>query len=327
MTRRGRLTLDEYEAGIRAHDRAVLARAITLIESRDDEDAALAQELLTRVLPLTGRSRRIGITGVPGVGKSTFIDTLGTKLTREGHQVAVLAVDPSSSVSGGSILGDKTRMARLSVDPKAFIRPSPSGLTPGGVARRTRETLLLCEAAGFDVVLVETVGVGQGETAVAQMVDTFLVLLLPGSGDELQGIKKGILELADIIAVNKADGDNVDRARLALGDLKSALRYLSPRTPEWKTQVLSLSGLTGEGLDELWKTVEAHRAALQASGALQTQRSTQQLSWMWSLITERLEHRFRANPQVAAQIEAVERQVREGTLTPVLAATQLLMKT
>jgi LAO/AO transport system kinase len=324
MTRRGRLSLDEYEAGIRAHDRAVLARAITLIESRDEDDGVLAQELLTRVLSLTGKARRIGITGVPGVGKSTFIDTLGTKLTSAGHQVAVLAVDPSSSVSGGSILGDKTRMARLAVDPNAFIRPSPSGLTPGGVARRTRETLLLCEAAGFDIVLVETVGVGQGETTVAQMVDTFLVLLLPGSGDELQGIKKGILELADIIAVNKADGDNVDRARLALGDLKSALRYLLPRAPEWKTQVLSISGLTGDGLDELWKTVEAHREALESSGAFVSQRNSQQLLWMWSLIGEGLEQRFRSAPAISTQLAQVEQQVLGGKLTPTLAATRLL---
>ena len=323
MTRR-RLSLDAYEAGVRAGDRAVLAQAITLVESHNDDDARLAQELLTRLLPLTGKARRIGISGVPGVGKSTFIDSLGTKLTREGHKVAVLAVDPSSSVSGGSILGDKTRMARLSVDPNAFIRPSPSGLTPGGVARRTRETLLLCEAAGFDVVLVETVGVGQGETTVAQMVDTFLVLLLPGSGDELQGIKKGILELADVIAVNKADGDNVDRARLALADLKSALRYLAPRTPEWKTQVLTISGLNGDGLEELWKTVEAHRQALEASGALANHRATQQLAWMWSLIVEGLEHDFRANPTIAALLAETERQVVNGALSPSLAAMQLL---
>lgn len=323
MTRR-RLSVDAYEAGVRSGDRAVLAQAITLIESHRQEDGALAQELLTRLLPLTGNARRVGITGVPGVGKSTFIDALGTKLTREGHKVAVLAVDPSSSVSGGSILGDKTRMARLSVDPSAFIRPSPSGLTPGGVARRTRETLLLCEAAGFDVVLVETVGVGQGETTVAEMVDTFLVLLLPGSGDELQGIKKGILELADIIAVNKADGDNVDRARLALADLQSALRYLAPRAPEWKTQVLSMSGLTGAGLDGLWETVGAHREALETSGAFTAQRNRQQLSWMWSLIREGLEQRFRAAPAIAAQLADVECQVLGGQLTPTLAATRLL---
>ncbi len=323
MTRKGRLTVDEYEAGLRAHDRAVLARAITLIESRDEADGKLAQELLTRVLPLTGKARRIGITGVPGVGKSTFIDSLGTKLTGEGHQVAVLAVDPSSSVSGGSILGDKTRMARLAVDPSAFIRPSPSALTPGGVARRTRETLLLCESAGFDVVLVETVGVGQGETTVAEMVDTFLVMLLPGSGDELQGIKKGILELADVIAVNKADGDGADRARLALADLKSALRYLPQRNAQWKTRTVALSGLTGEGLNELWNELEAHRAFLETSGELSRQRANQQLAWFWSLIRERLEHDLRSNPKLSAQLPVLERAVLDGTASSAAAVAQL----
>ena len=225
-SKRPRLSLDEYERGVRAADRAVLAQAITLIESREAADGALAQALLTRLLPSTGNARRVGVTGVPGVGKSTFIDELGTRLTARGERVAVLAIDPTSALSGGSILGDKTRMARLSVNPDAYIRPSPSGRSPGGVARRTRETLLVCEAAGFSVVLVETVGVGQGEVAVSEMVDFFLVLALPGAGDELQGIKKGVLELADAIAVNKADGDNATRAQIALGDLRAAVRYL-----------------------------------------------------------------------------------------------------
>jgi LAO/AO transport system kinase len=324
MTRRPRLSVDAYQAGLAAGDRGVLAQAITLIESAEEHDAALAQELLTRVLPSTGHARRVGITGVPGVGKSTFIDELGTRLTKQGKRVAVLAVDPTSSVSGGSILGDKTRMARLAVDPLAFIRPSPSGLTPGGVARRTRETMLLCEAAGFDVVLVETVGVGQGETAVADMVDCFVVLLLPGSGDELQGIKKGILELADVIAVNKADGEGADRARVALGDLKAALRYLPARREKWATRALAVSGQTGAGLDELWALVEEHRAALTKSGGLGALRATQSRAWMWAMITDRLEHAFRQHPRVRAHLDQLEAEVLAGTRTARSAAQLLL---
>lgn len=322
--RRARLSLDDYERGVLAADRSVFAQAITLIESREEEDGKLAQELLGRLLPKTGKATRVGITGVPGVGKSTFVDAMGMKLIGEGHKVAVLAVDPSSSVTGGSILGDKTRMARLSLEPNAFIRPTPSGLTPGGIARRTRETMLLAEAAGFDVVLVETVGVGQGETAVADMVDFFLVLALPGAGDELQGIKKGILELADTIAVNKADGDGAARARVALGDLRSALRYSPRKRPGWEVRTLAISGATGEGLDELWKVVEEHHATMAASGDLATLRAEQQRSWMWSLITERLERAFRANPEVAARLPQVEADVFAGRSTPTKAADELL---
>ena len=321
---RARPGIDALEAGVLAGDRSLLARAITLIESRTDADSTLAQSLLTRLLPKTGRARRIGITGVPGVGKSTFIDAFGTFLTARGLSVAVLAIDPTSKISGGSILGDKTRMARLSIDPRAYIRPSPSGETPGGVARRTRETLLLCEAAGFDVVLVETVGVGQGETAVADMVDCFLVLMLPGSGDELQGIKKGILELADLIAVNKSDGDNVDRARLALADLKSALRYLPRKRDAWEPRAIGISGLTGFGLDTLWDAIEAHRRSLVEGGALEHLRAEQALSWTWTLIRERLEHDFRANAGVAAIRASVEADVRAGTLTSTTASEKLL---
>ncbi len=323
-TRRQRLTLDEYERGVRAADRAVLARAITLVESRDAEDGALAQALLTRLLPVTGGARRVGVTGVPGVGKSTFVDELGMRLVAKGHRVAVLAIDPSSALSGGSILGDKTRMARLSVEPRAYIRPSPSGLSPGGVARRTRETLLLCEAAGFDVVLVETVGVGQGETAVADMVDFFLVLALPGSGDELQGIKKGVFELADAIAVNKADGDGELRARVALSDIRAAIRYLPRKRPGWATRAVAVSGQTGAGLDELWGAVEEHRAALTATGELGAMRAEQQRAWMWALITERLERRFRADAAVAGRVGAVEAEVLAGRMTPTAAADELL---
>ncbi len=322
--RRPRLSLDAYEKGVRDCDRAVLAQAITLIESRDAEDGALAQALLTRLLPRTGSSRRVGVTGVPGVGKSTFVDELGMRLLARGKTVAVLAIDPSSTVSGGSILGDKTRMARLSLEPRAFIRPSPSGLSPGGIARRTRETLLVCEAAGFDVVLVETVGVGQGETAVAQMVDFFLVLALPGAGDELQGIKKGVLELADAIGVNKCDGDNAARAKITLGDLRSALRYLPRRRASWDVRTIAVSGLTGEGLDELWSVVEEHHALLAASGELATLRAEQQGAWMWSLILERLERDFRTNPEVVSRLASVEADVLAGRMTPPSAADELL---
>lgn len=322
--KRPRLSIDAYESGVRSGDRGVLAQAITLIESRDDEDARLAQTLLTRLLPLTGKAKRVGITGVPGVGKSTFVDALGMKLISQGSKVAVLAIDPSSSISGGSILGDKTRMARLSLEPNAFIRPSPSGLTPGGIARRTRETMLLCEAAGFDVVLVETVGVGQGETAVAEMVDCFLVLMLPGAGDELQGIKKGVLELADLIAVNKADGDGAGPARVALGELKAALRYVPHKRGDWEPTAIAISARTGDGIDELWKLVGEHRAALEKSGGLTELRHEQQRSWMWALISERLEHAFRHHPEVGNKLTEMEAAVREGRMTPTSAADALL---
>lgn len=321
---RRRLSLDEYERGVRGADRATLARAITLIESHRDADAVLAQDLLARLLPHTGGARRIGITGVPGVGKSTFTDAFGMMLCERGHRVAVLAIDPSSTLSGGSILGDKTRMARLSVDPRAYIRPSPSGASPGGIARRTRETMLLCEAAGFDVILVETVGVGQGETAVAAMVDFFLVLALPGSGDELQGIKKGVLELADAIAVNKADGDGKTRARHALSDLKAAFRYLPPKRKSWRTRAVTTSGITGDGLEDLWTIIEEHRAILEKSGELTELRAEQQCAWMWSLIRERLEHAFRAHPAVAAELADTEHAVRTGAMNATAAASRLL---
>jgi LAO/AO transport system kinase len=324
MARRRRLSVDAYEAGVVGGDRAVLAQAITLVESRGAEDQALAQELLTRLLPRTGRARRVGITGVPGVGKSTFIDALGDRLCHEGHRVAVLAIDPSSALSGGSILGDKTRMQRLSMNPAAYVRPSPSGLTLGGVARRTRETLLVCEAAGFDVVIVETVGVGQSETVVADMVDLFLVLLLPNAGDELQGIKKGLLELAEIVAVNKADGAALPAARSAWREIQAAQRYTRPRSAAWKPVALLVSALTGDGLPELWQTCEAHRAALEGSGELAARRQEQQLRWMWSMIDEQLGAAFRAHPAVAARLPLVEKDVRDGKLPPTRAARELL---
>ncbi|MBX3262888.1 MAG: methylmalonyl Co-A mutase-associated GTPase MeaB [Labilithrix sp.] len=322
-SKRPRLSLEEYERGVRARDRAVLAQAITLVESRADADVALAQALLTRLLPATGASRRVGVTGVPGAGKSTFVDELGMRLVARGKKVAVLAIDPSSTVSGGSILGDKTRMARLSLERAAFIRPSPSGLSPGGIARRTRETMLLCEAAGFDVVLVETVGVGQGETAVADMVDFFLVLALAGAGDELQGIKKGVLELADAIGVNKCDGDNAARVRSTLGDLQAALRYLPRRRPCWAARALAVSGLSGEGLDALWEVIEEHRRTLESSGELAAMRAEQQRSWMWSLIGERLDRAFRTHPEVEQRLPSIESAVVAGRMTPPIAADEL----
>ena len=323
-TGRGLPTVEDYARGIRESDRGLLARAITLVESRRAADMALAQELLVRLQPETGKAIRVGITGVPGVGKSTFIDALGTQLIENGHRVAVLAVDPSSSVSGGSILGDKSRMPRLAAAGEAFVRPSPSALSLGGVTRRTRETMLLCEAAGFDVILVETVGVGQSETMVADMVDFFLVLVLAGAGDELQGIKKGIIELADLIAVNKADGDNLERAQLAKQDYAAALRYLGPRKTSWEPQVITVSARTGDGMEELWALVEENHRLLTDSGELEERRRHQLGRWMWSLIEEKLHDSFRRHPEVIGRLGELERAVAEGSVTPTQAATELL---
>ncbi len=303
--------------------RAALARAITLIESRRADHRARAEAVLQALLPRTGGAYRVGITGVPGVGKSTTIDALGSYLTAQGHKVAVLAVDPSSTRTGGSILGDKTRMARLAVDPNAFIRPSPSGGTLGGTAAKTRETMLLCEAAGFDVVLVETVGVGQSETAVADLTDTFLVLMLPGAGDELQGIKKGVLELADIVAINKADGDNMARARIAAGDYRAALHLLGPRQPFWSPPVLTYSALTEAGIAEVWGQVVLHRQKAEAVGAFAATRRAQQVRWMWTLLQERVTQKVRTDPTIRARLPELEAQVAAGTLAPTLAANAL----
>jgi LAO/AO transport system kinase len=273
------------------------------------------------VMPYTGGAHRIGITGVPGVGKSTFIDQLGVNLTAAGNRVAVLAVDPSSSRTGGSILGDKTRMARLAVDPQAFVRPSPTGSTLGGVTSMTRETMLVCEAAGYDVVLVETVGVGQSETMVADMVDMFCVLMLPGAGDELQGIKKGILELADLVAVNKADGDNVQRANLAVADLKRALHVLVPASPNWSPPVLSTSALTNAGLDDLWAQMAEHRQRMTASGEWDERRRNQQVRWLWALLEDHMRADLRGSQAVADALIEAEQRVRNGTEpAPVAAA-------
>ncbi len=313
----------ELAEGIAAGTRSALARAITRVESRRPDHRREAEELVQRILPRSGGAIRVGITGVPGVGKSTTIDTLGMQLLERGHRVAVLAVDPSSSRTGGSILGDKTRMARLAADPRAFVRPSPSAGTLGGVAARTRETLLLCEAAGFDVVLVETVGVGQSETAVAEMTDTFLVLMLPGAGDELQGIKKGILELADIVAVNKADGGTLDRARAAAAEYAAAMHVLGADGPDGAVPVLTCSGLTGAGLDAVWEAVEAHRRRGLASGAFTQRRRRQQVRWMWALLDERLRAHLASNPRLRAEVPALENAVGEGSMTPSAAAERL----
>ena len=308
---------------ILAGERAALARAITLAESRRADHREQAQALIQRLLPYSGKGARIGITGVPGVGKSTTIDALGSHLTGRGHKVAVLAVDPSSTRSGGSILGDKTRMARLAVDPGAYIRPSPSSGTLGGVAAKTRETMLLCEAAGFDVILVETVGVGQSETAVADLTDFFLVLMLPNAGDELQGIKKGIIELADMIAVNKADGAGAVAARAAAAQYQAALHILAPTSPLWSTPVVTISGLTGEGLEALWAKVEDHRARLGAKGLIAEKRRRQDVKWMWAMVEDRLQARLRHDPALKARTPELERAVAAGTLSPTAAADEI----
>jgi GTPase len=315
------LPVEAYVEGVRASERAMLARAITLIESEHPRHETLAQEVLTRLLPYTGGALRVGISGVPGVGKSTFIDALGMHLVGLGKRVAVLAIDPSSTVSGGSILGDKTRMARLSRESLAYIRPSPSSGTLGGVARKTRETLLLCEAAGFDVVLVETVGVGQSETVVADMVDFYLVLMLSGAGDELQGIKRGILEVADMIAINKADGDNVGRAERARAEYRAALHLMRAGA---EPEVTTCSALENTGIERVWSSIEKRLEALRASGALENRRRVQQVQWMRSMIEDGLRAALHAHPGVAELGPTLERDVREGRATPTLAARRVL---
>ncbi len=317
------LSLDEYVSGVASGERSVLARAITLIESRKLEHQTLAQEMLVKLLPRTGKSMRIGISGLPGAGKSTFIDTFGTMLTAQGHKVAVLAVDPTSSRTGGSILGDKTRMSKLSVDPSAYIRPSPTGGNLGGVARATREAILVCEAAGFDVILVETVGVGQSEITVSEMVDFFLVLMIAGGGDELQGIKKGVLEIADMIAITKADGDNIKRAQATAADYSHALRIITPASSTWSPPVISVSALENRGLDDAWTQIATYKKATTASGEWVAKRRTQQIRWMWAMVDDRLIQRLKANAKVKALIPTLEINIAEGRITPSLAVEQL----
>ena len=310
-------------ADLRAGSRAALARAITLVESRRADHQAAARELVQALLPDTGTAIRVGITGSPGVGKSTMIDALGMLLIERGQKVAVLAVDPSSARTGGSILGDKTRMARLAASDFAYIRPSPAAGTLGGVAAKTREAMLLCEAAGFDVVLVETVGIGQSETAVCDMTDFFLALMLPGAGDELQGIKKGLVELADMIVVNKTDGDNIKRANLAAAEYRGALHILSPRSQHWQPPVLTCSALTGAGIAELWQKILDHRAAMKACGEFAERRRQQQVKWMWSMLEQRMLARLRADPSMRARVKKTEAEVAAGRVSPAVAAEQI----
>lgn len=314
----------EYAEGVVAGDRAMLARAITLVESSKREHTALAQDVLQNVLPNIGKALRLGITGVPGVGKSTTIDQLGINLVEEGYRVAVLAVDPTSQRTGGSILGDKTRMSRLAQSPHAFIRPSPTSGTLGGVTRKTRETMALVEAAGFDVVIVETVGVGQSEVAVADMVDFFLVLLLAGGGDDLQGIKKGIIELADMIAINKADGDNSERAERAAAEYRNALQILTPASADWHPPVITISGLSNLRLDVLWQKIADYRELMTVSGAFAVRRQGQAVRWMRDMLEDRLMVALNANPRVASALPAIESDVRAGRLLPTLGAQRIL---
>jgi len=316
--------VSELAAQVLSGDRRALARAITLVESTRPDHRAEASALLDEVLPQTGASVRVGISGTPGAGKSTFIEALGLHLVDRGHRVAVLAVDPSSGRSGGSILGDKTRMGELTRRDAAFVRPSPTGGTLGGVARRTREAMLLCEAAGFDVVLVETVGVGQSEAAVAGMVDVFVLVLAPGAGDELQGIKRGVIELADLVVVNKADGELAGAAKRAAADYASALRLVRPRTPGWEPRVLLVSALEGRGVDELWRAVEEFRTSMAGSGMLERRRAEQAREWMWVEVSESLLESLRGDESVAALADRLEQDVAAGSVSPTAAAQEML---
>ncbi|UXA04209.1 methylmalonyl Co-A mutase-associated GTPase MeaB [Mycobacterium sp. SMC-2] len=317
-------TVEKLAAAVRAGDRAALPRAITLLESTRADHHEKAQRLLLELTPDSGNAHRVGITGTPGVGKSTTIESLGMHLIEQGHRVAVLAVDPSSTRSGGSILGDKTRMARLAVHPDAYIRPSPTSGTLGGVAKATRETVVLLEAAGFDVIIIETVGVGQSEVTVANMVDTFVLLTLARSGDQLQGIKKGALELADIVVVNKADGEHVAEARMAARELSSAIRLIHPRETLWRPPVLTMSAMEGTGLKELWETIERHRQVLTEAGEFEARRRAQLVDWTWQMVRDTVLDRVLSNPKVRKMRAEVERRVKAGELTPALAAEQIL---
>ena len=313
-----------YVQGVLNGDRRLIAKTITLIESSLTAHQRLAHTIVDLLLPYSGKAIRLGITGVPGVGKSTFIESLGTMLVEKGHRVAVLAVDPSSKRSGGSVLADKTRMEKLAVEERAFIRPSPSGGTLGGVARKTRETMIACEAAGFDVIIVETVGVGQSETTVASMVDFFLVLMIAGAGDELQGIKKGILEIADAVAVNKADGDNIEKAEFARKQYETALHFLAPSSPNWTPPVLTCSALELIDIDVIWETVLKHHRIFTQTGELNANRKKQAVDWMWSLVKDGLKDRFYQNPEVKEILPETIKDVEKGTIASTVAASRLL---
>lgn len=319
-----RLSVEQYVQGVRENNRTVLAQAITLVESNSAAHMEMAQEVIRQLLPHTGNSIRIGVSGVPGAGKSTFIEAFGTMLCEKGHRVAVLAVDPSSTVTGGSILGDKTRMELLSRNPQAFIRPSATGGTLGGVNRKTRETMLICEAAGYDVILVETVGVGQSETTVRSMVDFFLLLVLTGAGDELQGIKKGIMEIADALVINKADGENRTRALIAKGEYNRVLHYLQPATSGWETKAYMCSALTGEGIVDIWDVIGQFREKTMKTGSFAARRKAQLRDWMHSMVQDYLRTTFFGNPQVAQMLPAIEQSVASGELSPTSAVQQLV---
>jgi len=313
-----------YVRGVLEKNRRILAKTITLIESSHPVHQDLARVILDRLLPRTGKAVRVGVTGVPGVGKSTFIESFGMMLVKKGHRLAVLAVDPSSRRSGGSLMADKMRMEKLSVEENAFIRPSPSGATLGGVARKTREAMLVCEAAGFDIIIVETVGVGQSETEVSSMVDFFLVLMLAGAGDGIQGIKKGVLELADTVAINKADGDNIEKAKKARKDYEAALHLLIPSTPTWRPPVVTCSSTEMTGINEIWNIVLDHRDKMVKSGELDINRKKQSVNWMWSLVEEGLKEIFFSNSDVKRLLSKTTRDVEKGIKTPTVAASELL---
>ena len=316
--------MDDHVEGVLAGDRTILARTITLVESNSRAHMNMAQEVLKRILPHTGNSIRIGITGVPGVGKSTFIEALGEDLLEKGKRVAVLAIDPSSTRTRGSILGDKTRMDDLSRDTRCFIRPSPSGGTLGGVARKTRETMLVCEAAGFDVVLVETVGVGQSEVTVRSMVDFFLLLMIAGAGDELQGIKRGVVEMADALVINKADGDNKRRAEMARAEYERALHYLMPATEGWQTRVYACSALDHRGVDEIWEVIQDFMENIRSSKVFGKRRSRQSLGWMHAMLEEHVVDKFITDPNVSAALSEIEQKVSSGVLPATSAVAELI---
>ncbi|NIM11223.1 MAG: methylmalonyl Co-A mutase-associated GTPase MeaB [Candidatus Aminicenantes bacterium] len=322
--KRSELTVDEYVNGVLKNDKTVLARAITLVESNAPEHYEKAREVLKRLLPHSGKSLRVGITGVPGGGKSMLIETLGCQLIDQGHKIAVLTVDPSSTITKGSILGDKTRMEKLSRLQGCFIRPSPSGGTLGGVTRKTRETILICEAAGYDVVLIETIGVGQSEIAVRSMVDFFLLVMIAGAGDELQGIKKGVMELADALMVNKADGRNKAHALRAKNEYAMALKYLAPATKGWETKAYTCSALTGEGIREIWENIKTFERITKQTGVFKERRQRQSIDWVFSMIEDYLKENFYSNPSVQKELPIIKEKLLKGDLLPTTAAENLL---